>query len=319
MVLRLGLLGFIFCALQTYAETVIVQNAVSDINGEKPTEAVNDTPAVGPASVLDPLVLPVNETPVGTPMPDPLLPAAIEATPETDPPVPSANESPLGEPQKQGPPQERTSEKPSKELPDADAAAREEETRDAAKGQPLGWVFGLRAGFAIPTQKVIRDFGNSTSVGPLINLEALYAVKEWMRVGLMVEWHRHSIKMWGPEFGTLNTVSILPTVEFRPTRDFLEERGMRAVVPYAALGLGVNANSVSKGSGLPSTATVSFDNTLAFRVAGGLDVPIASGVALNAELAWNRNSGDYKLSSLATTSGFNASTLNVLFGLRAEF
>ena len=323
IVLRLGLLSFLFCALQTYAEEAVVEQTVPDISGERASEAVNDKPtsisAPGPA----PLVLPANETPVGAPMPVPMLPVVTEAPtvmPAPDPLVPSSeNESPLVEPENQGPSDERVSEKSSKEPPEAQAAAREEEARDATKGQPLGWVFGLRAGIAIPTQKVIRDFGNSTSIGPLVNLEALYAVKEWMRVGLMVEWHRHSIKMWGPEFGTLNTVSILPTIELRPTRNFLEERGMGAIVPYAALGLGINANSLSKGSGLPSSATVSFDNTLAFRVAGGIDVPITHGIALNAELAWNRNSGDYQLSSLTTTSEFNASTLNLLFGLRAEF
>ena len=135
----------------------------------------------------------------------------------------------------------------------------------------------------------------------------------------MVEWHRHSIKMWGPEFGTLNTVSILPTAEFRPTRAFLAERGMAAVIPYASLGIGANANSLSKGSGLPATTTVSFNNTLAFRAAGGIDIPITRGLALNGEVGWNRNKGDYQLSSMPTTTGFNASTLNLLLGIRAAF
>lgn len=186
-----------------------------------------------------------------------------------------------------------------------------------AKQHPLGWVFGFRAGIAIPTQKNIQEFGNSTSIGPLINVEGLYAIKEWVRVGLMVEWHRHSIKMWGPEFGTLDTVSILPTIEFRPTRAYLEDHGLRAVIPYGSLGLGVNTNSISKGSGLPSTASVSFDNTLAFRIGGGLDIPITSNLMLNGELAWNRNSGDFQLNS--TTGSFNASTLNLMVGIRAQF
>jgi Outer membrane protein beta-barrel domain len=186
-----------------------------------------------------------------------------------------------------------------------------------AKQHPLGWVFGFRAGIAIPTQKNIQEFGNSTSIGPLINVEGLYAIKEWLRVGLMVEWHQHSIKMWGPEFGTLDTVSILPTIEFRPTRAYLEDHGLRAVIPYGSLGLGVNTNSISKGSGLPSTASVSFDNTLAFRIGGGLDIPITSNLALNGELAWNRNSGDFQLNS--TTGSFNASTLNLMVGIRAQF
>lgn len=183
-------------------------------------------------------------------------------------------------------------------------------------GESLGLIFGFRTGLSIPTQKVIQDFGNSTSVGPLINVEALYAIREWVRVGLMLEWHRHSIKMWGPEFGTLNTVSILPTVEFRPTRAAMEERGIEAFIPYASLGLGINSNSLSKGSAL-GNSTVSFQDTFALRLAGGLDFPITSQWALNAEVAWNKNSGDFQLN--ATDGRFNASTLNLLVGIRAQF
>jgi len=331
IVVSLGLLSLLFCPIYPYAREATIETTVPAIVNEEPAKAVNEerTP------VRDSVVLPVNEPLVVDPQnkmaetvkdesaatsPDPVLLPSAEtpvATPAPDPVLPPATEPLVVEPQTQGPPQERMNEEFSKELAAADAAARKEE--EAATRRPLGWVFGLRAGIAIPTQKVIRDFGDSTSIGPLVNVEALYAVKEWMRVGLMVEWHRHSIKMWGPEFGTLNTVGILPTIEFRPTRDFLEERGMGAIVPYGSLGLGVNANSLSKGSGLPSTATVSFDNTLAFRAAGGIDVPIALGVSLNAEVAYNLNSGGYQLSTLPATTDFNASTVNLLFGIRAEF
>ena len=349
LALGLGLLGLVFFRICTGAEDAIIETTGPALVSEKPAAAVKEdrTPRTAPVipPPADPVVLPATN-PVILPANEPLLvepqnqspsqrrvtkrfskdpaetgkdqPTAAETvneqpTPAAAPVIPLASEPLVVDPQHQSPRQERMSEEFSKELAAADAAAREEE-----KGQ-LGWVFGLRAGIAIPTQKVIRDFGNSTSIGPLVNVEGLYAVKEWMRVGLMVEWHRHSIKMWGPEFGTLNTVSILPTVEFRPTREFLGNRGMTAVVPYASLGLGVNANSLSKGSGLPSSTTVSFDNTLAFRAAGGIDIPIAPGVSLNAEVAYNLNSGGYQLSTLPTTTGFNASTLNILFGVRAEF
>ena len=159
---------------------------------------------------------------------------------------------------------------------------------------PIGLILGVRTGLSIPTQKVIQDFGNSTSIGPIINLEALYALREWVRVGLMLEWHRHSIKQWGPDFGTLNIVSILPTVEFRPTREALKERGIET-----------------------GNSSVSFHDTFALRVAGGIDFPIMSHLALNGEVAWNRNSGGYQLN--ATDGSFNASTLNLLVGIRAQF
>ena len=187
-----------------------------------------------------------------------------------------------------------------------------------ADGQlaPIGLILGFRTGLSIPTQKVIQDFGNSTSIGPIINVEALYALREWVRVGLMLEWHRHSIKQWGPDFGTLNIVSILPTVEFRPTREAWKAQGIEAFVPYASLGLGVNSNSFSEASRL-GNSSVSFHDTFALRVAGGIDFPITSHLALNGEVAWNRNSGGYQLN--ATDGSFNASTLNLLVGLRAQF
>ena len=115
---------------------------------------------------------------------------------------------------------------------------------------------------------------------------------------------------------TLDIVSILPTVEFRPTRDALKEQGIEAVVPYASLGLGVNSNSFSEASRL-GNSSASFHDTFALRVAGGIDVPITSHLALNGEMAWNRNSGGYQLN--ATDGSFNASTLNLLVGIRAQF
>ena len=56
---------------------------------------------------------------------------------------------------------------------------------------PMGLILGLRAGAAFPTEKVLKNTGNGTSVGPLVNAEALYALREWVRVGMMLEWHQH--------------------------------------------------------------------------------------------------------------------------------
>ena len=72
---------------------------------------------------------------------------------------------------------------------------REDEIRTDSK--PMGLVFGLRAGAALPTEKVLKNTGNGTSIGPLVNGEVLYALREWVRVGMMLEWHQHSINLWG--------------------------------------------------------------------------------------------------------------------------
>ena len=187
-----------------------------------------------------------------------------------------------------------------------------------AEGQylPSGLVLGLRAGVAIPTQTVLENLGNSTSVGPLVNVEALYALREWVRVGIMFEWHQHDINLGGTQFGTLNIFSLLPTVELRPTREMMRDRGIKWFIPYASLGTGLNINSFSNAARLGNTP-VSFSNTFALRVASGLDFPLTSRWAVNTELAWNRDSGSFTLRGAG--ADFNASTLNLLIGLRLQF
>jgi hypothetical protein len=187
-----------------------------------------------------------------------------------------------------------------------------------AEGQyiPRGLVLGLRTGVAITTSKVLDNLANHTGVGPLVNFEALYALREWVRVGIMFEWHRHNIDLWGPQFGTLNIFSFLPTVEIRPTHEAMRDRGFAWFIPYASLGAGINFHSFSNAAQL-GNAPVSFSNTFALRLASGLDFPITSHLAFNTEAAWNRDSGSYKLSG--AEADFNASSLNFLIGLRAQF
>ena len=130
--------------------------------------------------------------------------------------------------------------------------ARTDEVRSGPN--PLGLVLGLRTGAAFATQRVLKNTGNGTSIGPLVNGEVLYALREWIRIGMMLEWHQHSINLHGPKLGTLGVFSILPTVEFRPdrgTRERLgwesfvnEELSLKSLIPYVSLGLGANAHSL---------------------------------------------------------------------------
>jgi hypothetical protein len=191
---------------------------------------------------------------------------------------------------------------------------------------PMGLILGLRGGAAFPTEKVLKNTGNGTSVGPLVNAEALYALREWVRVGMMLEWHQHSINLWGPKFGTLSVFSILPTVEFRPDRETREYLGwesfvnhnlqLKSLIPYASLGAGANVHSFSNSNEVTLRGE-SFSSTFALRVALGFDIAIDSRWAFNTELAWNRDSGTYKANGLE--ADFNASTLNLLMGVRAQF
>ena len=78
----------------------------------------------------------------------------------------------------------------------------------------------------------------------------------------------------------------------------------------------MNIHSFSNGDRL-GNEDVSFSNTFALRVDGGLDIPITSHLALNGEVAWKRDSGDFERSGLK--GDFNASSLMFLFGLRFHF
>ena len=64
------------------------------------------------------------------------------------------------------------------------------------------FAWRLRAGVAIPTQTVLDNIGNSTSVASVFNTDATYALKEWLRVGVLYEWHEHTINSGGPNSAT---------------------------------------------------------------------------------------------------------------------
>jgi hypothetical protein len=191
-------------------------------------------------------------------------------------------------------------------------------TREQAKGQSVAgdFVFGLRAGLVGPTQQILENLSSGTSLGPLVNLEAYYVLREWIRLGMMFEWHQYDISSRNGQLGTLSTISLLPTVEFRPTRNMMRGVGFGWLIPYASLGTGVNVHSFSNATGL-GNEPVSFPSTFAFRVAAGLDFPITSYLAVNAEVAWKKDSGNFERSGVE--NNFNASPLMFLLGLRAHF
>ena len=203
---------------------------------------------------------------------------------------------------------------PKKPSPAVAAAPKEQ-----AKGQSVAgdFAFGVRAGVVVPTQQILENVSSGTSVGPLFNLEGYYVLREWVRLGMMFEYHQFSVSTGDVKLGTLRTYSFLPTVEFRPTREMMRSGlGFAWVIPYASFGVGVNAHSFSNASRL-GDESVSFPTTAAFRVAGGLDFPITPNLAVNTEIAWKKDSGTFE--SGGVQSNFNASPLMFLFGLRVHF
>ena len=171
------------------------------------------------------------------------------------------------------------------------------------------WTLGARTGFNIPTQSWADD--TKTSIGPTpINLQAMYGISKWIRLGFMMEWERRSIDSRNPSFdlGTLNTISLLPTVEFRPGH-------FSGITPYLSTSIGVNVNSFSEDD---DAVKISQANTFAYRLAGGLDFPLTHNLMLNTEAAWKRNRGGLEINNRDAGS-VDASTISLLVGVRYTF
>ena len=156
-----------------------------------------------------------------------------------------------------------------------------------------------------------------SGVGPALNFQGLYGLNKWMNVGLMLEWEHRSVDLQrtNTDVGSLNTVSLLPMVEFRPGR-------LGRLIPYASAGIGVNVNSFSEDDTFKRAGgKVDPTNTFAFRLAGGVDYPLNSHLALNTEIAWKRNRSGVDTSNLGTAANtsFDASSFNFLFGARYTF
>ncbi|MEO8339780.1 MAG: hypothetical protein ABI604_08665 [Nitrospirota bacterium] len=122
---------------------------------------------------------------------------------------------------------------------------------------------GPRTCFNIQTQSWSDD--TKTSIGStLINLQAMFGINKRMRLGFMMEWERRSIDSRNPrfDFGTLNTVSLLTTMELRPGH-------FSGVTPYLSTSIGLNVNSFSEADDAENRGlrTISPSNTFAYRLA----------------------------------------------------
>ncbi|GKS56743.1 hypothetical protein YTPLAS18_02700 [Nitrospira sp.] len=166
----------------------------------------------------------------------------------------------------------------------------------------------FRAGFSIPTQEMIVN--TDGGFGPAVNLHLQYGLNRYFAAGFMVEWEHLGYEQDRPNvnIGTRNTVSLLPTLEYRPGR-------FGSVIPYVSTGIGVNVNTFNEEPGIPKT---SLANTFAWRIAGGIDIPLTDQLMLNAELAWKRNRGGLEVGNVDAGS-FDASTANLLFGAKYTF
>lgn len=173
--------------------------------------------------------------------------------------------------------------------------------------EPGKVIVGFRAGFSVLTQELRSN--TDTDVGSVVNLQGMYSLTKWLSAGLTLEWERRAVDLERPSvaFGHLDTVSVLPTVELRPTK-------YGPIAPYLSMGFGVNVNSFGESTG----NRVSPSNTFAWRLAWGGDYFVTSKVALNTEMAYKRNDGHVTIDG-RRSDDWNASSFNFLFGVRAFF
>jgi opacity protein-like surface antigen len=176
--------------------------------------------------------------------------------------------------------------------------------------EPGTWVLGMRAGFAPLTQSITDTFPSSTHVGSLVNFQGMYSVNRWLLVGMMLEWERHAVDQKRPsrDLGHQDTVSVLPTLELRPTR-------FGPVSPYVNMSFGVNVNSFGEDRGV---GRISPSNTFAWRLGWGADYMITKLFALNAEMAYKRNDGHATING-TRVDDWNASSFGFLFGAKLFF
>ena len=173
--------------------------------------------------------------------------------------------------------------------------------------EPGKWVLGFRAGFAPLTQQLSER--TSTSIGPLVNFQAMYSLNTWLLVGMMLEWERHGVRAEQPDLdlGHQDTVSVLPTIEVRPARS-------GPLSPYVTMSFGVNVNSF----GEDTPVRISPSNTFAWRLGWGTDYQLAERFALNMEWAYKRNDG-HTTATGGLNNDWNASSFGFLFGGKTFF
>ncbi|MBS0155544.1 MAG: outer membrane beta-barrel protein [Nitrospira sp.] len=173
--------------------------------------------------------------------------------------------------------------------------------------KPGKLVLGFRAGFTPLTQQLSE--GTSTSIGPLVNFQAMYSLNTWFLVGMMLEWERHSVSVEQPDvdLGHQDTVSVLPTIEIRPGRS-------GPLSPYVNMSFGVNVNSF----GEDTAVRISPSNTFAWRLGWGTDYQLNERFALNVEWAYKRNDG-HTTGTGGQNNDWNASSFGFLFGGKMFF
>ena len=175
---------------------------------------------------------------------------------------------------------------------------------------------GVRAGLALPTQEIVDT--TNTGLGHVLNFSGhLWAEpmdQYWLHAHMAAALRGRGKSEIGfslPAHGDL----------IAPVRGISTGR-WGEVQPYLSTGIGVNFNSASESEAVKrNNVTLSPNNTFAWRLAGGLDFAVTQNVLLNTEFAMDRNRGSIETKQGGTTSDsrFDATSMNILFGVRYLF
>lgn len=204
---------------------------------------------------------------------------------------------------------------------------------------PGKWIFGLQAGVSM----LPRDLGNGNGTvtegasGIVVSKRLLYRMADSVALGVALEMEEHVIQNIAPvpvSFGKSRTLSSMVVMEFYPPLwpIFTGLLSRYPVFPYGLVGVGQNRNYFTESSAFskncnPSSACkVALGNTLAVKVAAGVDYFIAPDLSINAEMGWKLNSGTSRISTthseggiITSNDGYEGSVLSFVVGMRYFF
>lgn len=172
------------------------------------------------------------------------------------------------------------------------------------------WTAGFNTGLTLLTQEATA--ASDSSLGPVLNFQVSYGLNSIVSAGFFFEWESRSFDQESPDIdlGTLHTISLMPMAIWNLGT-------YKSVFPYLSTAIGVNVNTFSEDSNVPD---FDFDNTFAWRLAGGVNYPlemITKNLMLNGEVAWKRNRGGIEQGNVE--GNFDASSISLLVGVRYTF
>ena len=198
---------------------------------------------------------------------------------------------------------------------------------------------GLQGGVSVLPQ----DIGNGNeavtegSEGLLLSQRLLYRIADSVAIGIAIESEDHRIQNTSPvplTFGHSRTLSNMAVVEFYPPLWPIfasSALSRQPIFPYGLIGVGQNKNFFTESLAFVSNCNpnsackVALKNTLAVKVAVGVDYFIMPNFSINAEIGWKLNSGTSRISTqndehpIISNDGYKANTASFVMGMRYFF